>query len=95
MVMPWNNTSRCRFGTFEELERRCLLAVDYWVEPMRDVHQNFSGEEGTVARFGDSITESQAFFTQLQYRHVEVSEPADEALSWLQSYIDVGRLCPT
>ena len=34
----------------------------YWVEPMRQVHDSYTGSGGTIARFGDSITVSLAFF---------------------------------
>lgn len=38
---------------------------DYWVQPMRQVHQRFKGRAGTLAQYGDSITVSYAF---LAYR---------------------------
>lgn len=39
-----------------------------WVEPMRGVHARFSGERGTFAQFGDSITDSRAFWTSLKWK---------------------------
>jgi hypothetical protein len=39
--------------------------ADDWVAPMREVHARFSGEPGTLALFGDSITVSMAFWAPL------------------------------
>jgi hypothetical protein len=36
-----------------------------WVEPMRKVHARFTGQKGTLALFGDSITRSLAFWAGL------------------------------
>lgn len=38
---------------------------DYWVEPMMMVHARFTGEKGTFAQFGDSITDTMAFWAPL------------------------------
>jgi len=76
----------------------CLLAVlacvpllhaeePYWVEPMRQVHAEYSGDGGTIARFGDSITVSLAFFSPLQWSHTNTTPEDDAALSWIQSYM--------
>ena len=48
---------------------------DYWVETMREVHSEFDGQQGYVAQFGDSITNSMAF-----WKCFEWSNP-DEYLS--------------
>jgi hypothetical protein len=42
-----------------------LLKDDDWVEPMRAVHQNFSGRPGDIGLFGDSITYGHQFYTPL------------------------------
>ncbi len=34
-----------------------------WVEPMKKVHEKFEGNPGYVAQFGDSITNSMAFWS--------------------------------
>jgi hypothetical protein len=34
---------------------------DYWVAPMREVHQRFKGKPGTLAQYGDSITIANPF----------------------------------
>jgi len=39
--------------------------ADSWVAPMREVHALFSGDPGTLALFGDSITVSMAFWAPL------------------------------
>lgn len=41
----------------------------YWVGPMKEVHARFSGEKGTFAHFGDSITVSMAFWASLWQRN--------------------------
>ena len=35
---------------------RTAAADDYWIEPMRRVHARFTGTNGTLGHFGDSIT---------------------------------------
>lgn len=37
-----------------------------WIEPMKQVHARFTGNRGTVALFGDSITVSLAFWAPLE-----------------------------
>jgi hypothetical protein len=39
--------------------------TDAWVAPMREAHARFSGQAGTLALFGDSITVSMAFWAPL------------------------------
>src|SRR4051794_5245688 len=38
-----------------------------WAAPMRDVHARFKGTPGTLALFGDSITNTRAFWSPLEY----------------------------
>jgi lysophospholipase L1-like esterase len=38
-----------------------------WVGPMKQVHERFTGDAGTFAQFGDSITNSRAFWSSLRY----------------------------
>jgi len=71
----------------EQLESRRLLAADYWVTPMSQVHSNFTGDPGTIARFGDSISVDQSFFTPLEFSHQNASGEAATALSWIQGYL--------
>jgi len=70
----------------------CLAAAahaadDYWVEPMRAVHAKFTGQRGTVAQFGDSITITMAFFTPLSMEHKNVPAELKEAHAWLRKYV--------
>ncbi|MGB6044779.1 MAG: GDSL-type esterase/lipase family protein [Pirellulales bacterium] len=59
----------------------------YWVRPMQEVHQDFTGLPGTIARFGDSITNSLAFFAPLEFSHQNTSAADAEALTWIQQYL--------
>ena len=45
-----------------------------WVGPMRKVHARFSGDPGTFAQFGDSITDSRAFWFSLKWKRGNASE---------------------
>ncbi|MEQ8849884.1 GDSL-type esterase/lipase family protein [Botrimarina sp.] len=56
----------------------------YWTEPMQAVHANFTGRAGTIARFGDSISVSGAYFGPLRYRHSNTTADSQAALAWLQ-----------
>src|SRR5438067_1167175 len=38
-----------------------------WVGPMRAVHAKFTGTPGTLGLFGDSITDSRAFWAPWEY----------------------------
>ena len=59
----------------------------YWLAEMTAVHADFQGVKGHIARFGDSITYSGAFFKPLQWDFTNRT-PADAAAQeWLQSYI--------
>ncbi len=44
-----------------------------WVEPMRRVHARFTGQPGTFAQFGDSITDSRAFWFSLKWKREDAS----------------------
>src|SRR5688572_5187715 len=61
--------------------------ADYWTQPMSDVHASFTGESGTVARFGDSIFVSQGFFVPLRFAHQNVLLDTQVALEWIQGYV--------
>ena len=54
-----------------------------WVEPMRKVHARFTGQKGTLAQFGDSITVTLAFWTPMLYaapKNMDEATAADYAL---------------
>ncbi|HUT34370.1 MAG TPA: GDSL-type esterase/lipase family protein [Planctomycetota bacterium] len=66
------------------------LGADDWVEPMKAVHAKFTGQPGTVAQFGDSITITMAFFTPLSMEHKNVPADLKEAHTWIRKYVQ-GR----
>jgi lysophospholipase L1-like esterase len=45
----------------------CGETAPAWAGAMRTVHQRFKGKPGTLAQFGDSITDSLAYWTPLLY----------------------------
>lgn len=57
-----------------------------WIEPMREVHERFSGEPGTLALFGDSISVSMAFWAPLQGEQEHATPELAAALERVQSY---------
>ena len=60
---------------------------EYWVEPMKEVSASFTGERGTVAQFGDSITISMAFFAPLRLRVRNLPDGLKEAHAWMRGYV--------
>ncbi len=52
----------------------------YWVEPMKTVHAGFRGNPGYVARFGDSITYSIAFWTPIGWDEPQQYLTKDDGL---------------
>lgn len=64
-----------------------VIGADEWVEPMRAVHAKFTGQRGTVAQFGDSITITMAFFTPLSMDHKNVPDDLKEAHAWIRKYV--------
>ncbi len=44
-----------------------------WVGPMCKVHARFTGDHGTFAQFGDSITDSRAFWFSLKWKRANAS----------------------
>lgn len=61
--------------------------ADYWVEPMKAVHAQFTGEKGTFAHFGDSITVTMAFWTPLAYDPRGLSATAGQSLKLVTSHM--------
>ncbi len=47
--------------------------ADDWVGAMQAVHEKFNGERGTFAQFGDSITDSRAFWFSLRWARKNAS----------------------
>jgi len=61
--------------------------ADDWVEPMKAVHARFTGQRGTIAQFGDSITITMAFFVPLQYEIRNLPEDLKPAHAWIRKYV--------
>jgi hypothetical protein len=59
----------------------------YWVEAMAQVHKKFTGQKGTFAHFGDSITVTLAFWTPLSYSRKNASEEMEEAYKLVNGYM--------
>jgi hypothetical protein len=69
---------------------RAVAADEDWVEPMRKVRAKFTGQPGTVAQIGDSITVTMAFFTPIQYEIRNLPKELAPAHQWIRSYVQ-GR----
>jgi hypothetical protein len=61
--------------------------VAYWLGPMRNVHATFTGQKGTFAHFGDSITVTMAFWTPLAYDPKGMSPEMARAQKLVKSYM--------
>jgi len=61
-----------------------------WAEPMKAVHARFTGQPGTVAQFGDSITITMAFFVPLEGEVRNLPADLVEAHAWIRKYVQ-GR----
>ena len=59
----------------------------YWVEAMKEVHGKFTGERGTFAHFGDSITVTLAFWTPLSYSRKNASPQMEQAYQSVKGYM--------
>ena len=59
----------------------------YWADTMVKVHSNFTGEKGTFAHFGDSITVTLAFWTPLLYTRKNASEEMEHAYKLVEQYL--------
>jgi lysophospholipase L1-like esterase len=62
-------------------------SADRWVSAMKAVHERFQGEQGTFAHFGDSITDSRAFWFGLQYNPKNVPPKMAAALALVNDYM--------
>jgi len=80
-----------RYG-FLALLACCLLGATRaaeppaWVQPMREVHGEFTGTPGTLALFGDSITVSLAFWASLEGEPKGMSPEAAVAHKLVKGY---------
>jgi hypothetical protein len=57
-----------------------------WLVPIRQVHARFTGQRGTFAQFGDSITVTQAFWTPLHHEARNASPAMRQALARVRAY---------
>jgi hypothetical protein len=58
-----------------------------WVEAMRKVHRKFSGQKGTFAQFGDSITVTMAFWAPLLYARKNAPTEMERAFQIVNAYM--------
>jgi len=61
--------------------------VEAWIEPMRKVHAKFTGDKGTFALFGDSITVSQAFWSPLAGEPNKLGDEGKRAHELVKKYM--------
>lgn len=62
-------------------------AKDYWVEAMAKVHAQFTGEKGTFAHFGDSITFTMAYWAPLKWEAKNMSPQMEKARGLAHKYM--------
>jgi lysophospholipase L1-like esterase len=62
-------------------------ANPYWADTMARVHSNFTGEKGTFAHFGDSITVTLAFWTPLLYSRKNAPDEMEQAYKLVEQYL--------
>ncbi len=58
-----------------------------WVQAMKRVHANFTGEPGTFAQFGDSITASRAFWFTVRHNRKNAPARMAEAFEVVNGYM--------
>jgi lysophospholipase L1-like esterase len=63
------------------------LAIHDWQSAMRRVHSRFTGKPGTLAQFGDSITETRAFWSPLSYERKNASPEFEKAFQLVKAHL--------
>jgi hypothetical protein len=58
-----------------------------WQTAMRRVHARFSGKPGTLAQFGDSITETKAFWSPVYYERKNASPEFEKAFQLVKAHL--------
>jgi len=58
-----------------------------WADHARQVHAKFSGQKGTLAAFGDSITVTLAFWTPLLYKRTNAPAEMEEAFALVKRHL--------
>ena len=81
------NATRFTTGMLALVIAASVAAGQDWVEPMKKVHARFTGQAGTVAQFGDSITITMAFFNPLQADVKNLPKDLVPAHKWLVGYV--------
>jgi len=81
------NATRFTTGMLALVIAASVAAGQDWVEPMKKVHARFTGQAGTVAQFGDSITITMAFFNPLQADVKNLPKDLVGAHQWLRGYV--------
>jgi len=59
----------------------------YWVDSMAKAHAKFSGNKGTFAHFGDSITVTMAFWMPLLYSRNNAPDEMEQAFQLVKGYL--------
>jgi lysophospholipase L1-like esterase len=59
-----------------------------WLAPMKQVHAKFTGQPGTFAQFGDSITVTMAYWSGLRYEHKNLDASAQKAWERVSGYMN-------
>jgi len=63
------------------------VSTQEWVGPMKDVHARFTGEKGVFAQFGDSITDSRAFWFSLKWQRKNASPEMQAAFETVSAHM--------
>ena len=58
-----------------------------WVKPMTEVHAKFTGKPGTLALFGDSITETKAFWAPLEFAPKTLPDDIAKSLAVVKKHM--------
>ena len=58
-----------------------------WVAPMKQVHSKYQGTRGELAQFGDSITDTRAFWSSLRYKRNNAPPEMVKAFDLVSSYM--------
>ena len=64
-----------------------LQAEPAWADAMRKVHATFTGEKGTFACFGDSITVTMAFWAPLKHERKNLSSEGEAAFQRVSGHM--------
>lgn len=58
-----------------------------WAPAMRKVHARFTGQAGTFAQFGDSITVTMAYWSGLKWQHKNLDAAGQQAYARVSKYM--------